>query len=93
MTDDIVINKIQSIQRCIKRAHEEYDKADDFASNFSCQDAAILNITRACEHAIDLTNHLLRHYKLGVPNSRSDGFVLLASQSIISNELVENCVV
>jgi uncharacterized protein YutE (UPF0331/DUF86 family) len=89
MTDDIVINKIQSIQRCITRAREEYRKADDFTSNYSCQDAAILNVTRACEQSIDLANHLLKQYKLGVPNSSADSFSLLARQSIISNELVE----
>jgi uncharacterized protein YutE (UPF0331/DUF86 family) len=89
MIDDIVINKIQSIQRCIQRAREEYHKADDFANDFSRQDAAILNITRACEQAIDLANHILKQYKLGIPNSSSDSFALLASQSIINNVLFE----
>ena len=54
MTQDVVINKIQSIQR----AREVYAKADDFAHDFSRQDAAILNITRACEQSIDLANHI-----------------------------------
>ncbi len=89
MTDDIVINKIQSIQRCIKRAREEYHKTEDFANDISCQDAAILNIMRACEQAIDLANHLLKQYKLGTPNSSSDSFALLASQSIINNAQLE----
>lgn len=89
MTDDIVINKIQSIQRCIKRAREEYYKTEDFANDISCQDAAILNIMRACEQAIDLANHLLKQYKLGIPNSSSDSFALLASQSIINNAQLE----
>lgn len=89
MTQDVVINKIQSIQRCIKRAREEYAKADDFAHDFSCQDAAILNITRACEQSIDLANHLLKYQKLGVPNSSAESFELLANQSIISHELVD----
>ena len=57
--NDIVINKVQSIQRCIDRAREEYRLAGrNFASDFSRQDAAIFNITRACQHAIDLANHV-----------------------------------
>ena len=89
MIQDIVINKVQSIQRCVKRAREEYAQANDFAHDFSRQDAAILNITRACEQSIDLANHLLKSYKLGVPNSSADSFELLANQSIISHELVD----
>ncbi len=46
--DDVIINKIQSIQRCIFRAKEEYQFAGKaFQEDFSRQDAAILNITRA----------------------------------------------
>jgi uncharacterized protein YutE (UPF0331/DUF86 family) len=35
------------------------------------QDAAILNITRACEQAIDLANHLIRAEKLGMVGFRN----------------------
>jgi len=41
--NDIVINKVQSIQRCIARAREEHQLAgDDFRSNYTHQDAAVL---------------------------------------------------
>ncbi len=40
--NDVVINKTQSIQRCIQRAREELRKAgDDFKSDYTRQDAAI----------------------------------------------------
>lgn len=86
--NDIVINKIQSIQRCILRVKEEYDLAgNQFATDFSRQDAAILNITRACEQTIDLANHVIKTRKLGIPVSSADSFDLLARQHIISTEL------
>ena len=48
--NDIVTNKIQSIQRCVLRAREEYGAdRDGFAINYTRQDAAILNVLRACE--------------------------------------------
>jgi len=50
--NDTVINKVQSIERCIGRAREEYRlAAGNFQSDLSRQDAAILNVTRACEQA------------------------------------------
>ena len=49
---DIVINKIQSIQRCVERAREEFhDDPATFDANYTRQDAAILNVLRACEQA------------------------------------------
>ena len=81
---DAVINKIQTIQRCIRRAREEYDAdRDGFAANYTRQDAAILNVLRACETAIDLANHAIREYKLGIPVSSVDSFKLLRDGGII----------
>ena len=86
--NDIVINKAQSIQRCIERAREEYQLAGElFATNYSRQDAAILNITRACEQAIDLANHVIKTHKLGIPTSSAESFELLARKQVISYDL------
>ena len=61
MVDDVLINKAATIERCVRRAREEYaaDPAS-FATNFTRQDAAILNIQRACEAALDMGQHLIR---------------------------------
>lgn len=47
MADDVLLNKAATIERCVARAREEYaSDPDTFASNFTRQDAAILNIQR-----------------------------------------------
>lgn len=84
---DIVINKIESIQRCVERAREELAAADDFEHDYTHQDAAILNVTRSCEQAIDLANHMIRRDKLGIPKDSGDTFDLLASRRLIGDEL------
>jgi len=90
MADDVLINKAATIERCVRRAREEYaaDQAS-FASNFSRQDAAILNIQRACEAALDMGQHLIRRERLGVPQSARDVFALLARGNWITVELAE----
>ncbi len=86
--NDLLIGKIQSIQRCVQRARDECQKAgDSFRTNFTYQDAAVLNVTRACEMAIDLANHIIRKEKLGIPCSSAESFQLLSRQGIISTEL------
>ncbi len=87
--NDVVINKIESIQRCIKRAREEHAAASDFSKDYTHQDAAILNVTRACEQAIDLANYLIRTHKLGIPKDSSESFGLLPAAGIIERNLAE----
>lgn len=44
-----VASKIATIVHCVERARAEHAQAgDSFGSNFTHQDAAILNILRAC---------------------------------------------
>jgi uncharacterized protein YutE (UPF0331/DUF86 family) len=86
--NDIVINKVQSIQRCVQRAREERQAAgEDFRRDFTRQDAAILNVMRACEQAIDLANHVIRAEKIGIPTDSAESFDLLARAAIITIEL------
>ncbi|MBP6322078.1 MAG: DUF86 domain-containing protein [Giesbergeria sp.] len=90
MADDVLINKAATIERCVARAREEYfsDPAT-FATNFTRQDAAILNIQRACEAALDMGQHLIRRDRLGVPQSARDVFTLLAQAGRIEQPLAE----
>ena len=90
MVDDVLINKAASIERCIKRAREEYQRDPaNFSNDFTRQDAAILNIQRACEAALDMGQHLIRHEKLGLPQSARDVFAILAQAGWIDNSLAD----
>ena len=48
--NDVIVNKTGSIQKCVKRAREELECAgDNFGKHYPRQDAAVMNLTRACE--------------------------------------------
>ena len=90
MVDDVLLNKAATIERCVLRAREEYfSDPTTFATNFSRQDAAILNIQRVCEAALDMGQHLIRRDRLGVPQSARDVFALLAQAGRIEPPLAE----
>lgn len=91
MADDVLLNKAATIERCVARAREEY-AADPqgFATNFTRQDAAILNIQRACEAALDMGQHIIRRRSLGVPQSARDVFALLAQAGWIDEPLADS---
>lgn len=91
MRDDVLINKAATIERCVARAREEFDHdPTTFESNFSRQDAAVMNIQRACEAALDMGNHIIRRERLGLPQSARDVFEILAQAKWIDQALADS---
>ncbi len=91
MADDVLVNKAATIERCVRRAHEEYEKDPaTFATDVTRQDAAILNILRACEAALDMGQHLIRRERLGVPQSARDVFELLLQGDWVAESQVKS---
>jgi len=91
--DDVIATKAASIRRCVKRAREEFQNAGDhFKTDFTHQDAAILNVVRACELAIDLANHIAQKRKLGLPSTSRESFELLHSAGLIDDVLEDNLI-
>lgn len=91
MVDDVLLNKVATVERCVARAREEYERdPQTFATDFTRQDAAILNIQRACEAALDIGQHLVRRNKLGIPQSARDVFALLAQAGFIDLTLADS---
>ena len=50
---DVVLNKVTTIERCIKRINEVYESNPVNLEDFTKQDSIILNIQRACEASIE----------------------------------------
>ena len=91
MHDDVLINKAATIERCVARAREEFDHdPTTFETNFSRQDAAVMNIQRACEAALDMGNHIIRRERLGLPQSARDVFEILAQAKWIDQALADS---
>jgi len=91
--DDVIAAKAASIRRCVGRAREEYRNAgNNFKSDFTHQDAAILNVVRACELAIDLANHIVQKRKIGLPSTSRESFELLHSAGLIDETLEDNLI-
>ncbi|MBN4066806.1 DUF86 domain-containing protein [Simkania negevensis] len=88
--DDVILNKVAIVEKCLQRIHEEYDgHEDELEHNYTKQDAILLNLLRACEAVIDLGMRLVRLEKLGIPQSSRDVFVFLEQSKKISPEVSE----
>ncbi|MFC4355636.1 DUF86 domain-containing protein [Chryseomicrobium palamuruense] len=84
---DVLVNKISTIERCVKRIHQEYNHTPENLIDLTKQDSIVMNIQRAYEATIDLSVHMISERKLGFPKLRMDAFSLLYEDGIIDAKL------
>lgn len=88
MADDVLLNKVAVIERCLCRIKDEYiGRESELETNFTRQDAIILNLLRACEAAIDAAMHAVRVRKLGIPQESREAFDMLEKAGLLDSEL------
>ena len=88
MIDRILQGKSRSITRCIERVRQEYVGHEaEFDTDWTRQDAAVLNLIRACEQAIDMANRMTLLRDLPLADSSGDTFLELGKSGLISREL------
>ncbi len=88
MVDDVLLNKVASIERCLKRIADEYvGHEDELETDYTRQDSIVLNLQRACEVAIDAAMHQVRIKRLGIPQESRDAFRMLEDVGLLSDEL------
>jgi uncharacterized protein YutE (UPF0331/DUF86 family) len=87
LKNDVILNKVSIIERCIKRIHEEYDNTPSNLKNNTKQDSIVLNLQRACEASIDLAMHIIAEKKLGLPQNSRDAFSFLEGEGILPSSL------
>ena len=83
MKNDVILNKISVIERCMNRVRDVYANEAGSLKDFTKQDSIILNIQRACEASIDLAMHIVAEQRLGLPQTSRDAFDMLHVALII----------
>lgn len=82
------MGKAAIIERCLRRIGDEYAGHEaELATNFTRQDAILLNLQRACEASIDAAMHLVRLRRLGIPTESRQGFSLLVEAGLLNEDL------
>lgn len=86
--DDVVLGKVEIIERCVRRVREVH-AGDPVAlrEDLTRQESVLLNLQRACEAAIDLAMHLVRVDGLGLPKASREAFDLLEGAGVLPADL------
>ena len=88
MVDDVVVNKVAIVERCLARIEAEYaGDQRNLRENLTRQDSIVLNLQRACETVIDLAMALVKDRRLGPPQESRHAFELLRDAGLIETDL------
>ena len=89
MTNDVILNKKESIERCIRQIRHYYATNTElpFSEDHFKQDAIAINLQRAAEQCIDLANHVVREKRLGLPKESRESFAILSREKLIPADL------
>jgi uncharacterized protein YutE (UPF0331/DUF86 family) len=91
MDNDLLVNKTGTIERCIKRARDEYEKdPTTFVGDITRQDAATLNVIRAWEAAVEMGDYVLAQFGLGSAHDEREVISLLEDSGWIDPALGED---
>lgn len=84
---DVVLEKVASIQRCLRRIQEKTNLDPSSLDDVDVQDIVVLNLQRAIQSAVDLAAHVIAEEGLGLPRSLKEHFELLSNSGVISDEV------
>jgi uncharacterized protein YutE (UPF0331/DUF86 family) len=91
MDHDLLVSKTGTIERCCKRARDEYEKdPTTFVGDITRQDAATLNVIRAWEAAVEMGDYVLAERGLGPAHDEREVITLLADNGWIEPALAED---
>ena len=83
----VILSKIDTIEKCIKRINEEYENNPDNLYDYRKTDMIVLNLQRACEAVLDMAMYVVSTKKLGIPQNKREAFKLLEDNNIIDKSI------
>lgn len=86
----VIINKYETIERCINRINEEYENNPENLEDYRKMDMIVLNLQRGCEAVSDLAMYIVSTRKLGLPQNKREAFKLLEDNKIIDKNMSKN---
>ena len=84
---DIIIEKTNSIQNCLKRIQDTMKQHSNHIDNLDTQDIVVLNLQRAIQLTLDIASYIVSMERLGVPKTLRDLFQILEQNQWIQHDI------
>lgn len=91
MENDVILRKMDSLRRCLKRIEEKRpDSWKAIEEDYDLQDILTINLERAVQISVDIGLQLFVISSIKPPSTMANVFTLMAEENIISSGLAEN---
>ena len=88
MDQSLIEEKLEALQRCIRRIEEKRPSAAKIlATDSDLQDIISLNLTRAVQICVDIAAHIIADHNIPAPQTMSQAFEVLADLNVINSSL------
>ena len=84
MADDVLMQKLASIDRCVRQVREFVGGDLERLRQQLVQDAVVLNLQRACEQSIDAAARVVSMRQLGIPGDSAEAFTMLERAGVLT---------
>ena len=90
MDTDVVLAKLDSLQKCVGRIEEKTpSNAEVLKNDYDIQDIISLNLERAVQISVDIAAHILSTKDISTPATMGETFTALSEVDVVSTELAE----
>jgi uncharacterized protein YutE (UPF0331/DUF86 family) len=70
MDKDVLMNKLESLRRCVQRVQDKAPVSSDLLKgDYDLQDIIVLNLERAVQTCVDIGLHIISDLEIPVPDT------------------------
>ena len=90
MDKDVLLNKLESLRRCIARVQEKTPASSSLLkTDYDLQDIIVLNLERAVQTCVDIGLHIASELEIPVPNTMAETFKSLNRAGVLTDLTAE----
>ncbi|MBB5022864.1 type VII toxin-antitoxin system HepT family RNase toxin [Desulfurispira natronophila] len=93
MDKDIVLNKLESLRRCIQRIQDKTPPSSHLlVEDYDLQDIITLNLERSVQLCVDIGLHIISDLEVPVPDTMAKTFVVLEQANCLDGEVADRMI-
>lgn len=93
MDRDVVLNKLESLRRCLQRVQDKTPASVDLLiEDYDLQDIIVLNLERSVQMCVDIGLHIISDLEVPAPETMADTFSVLARADCLDDAVAERMI-
>ena len=90
MDRDVVLKKLESLRRCIKRIQDKTPNTyEELADDYDLQDIITINLERSVQQCVDIGLHIISDLEIQAPETMGKTFEVLERAGCLSYDVAE----